>query len=400
MTLQIEHILTQEQIEFILNLPEVLQAREKLGTNTGALYFTVELTQEIKDAIKANIGIDLTSVSQIPMRWIRGDTWAHIDRGTNPFTQTYLMYLNDSDGQLSIDGTSFPITQNTAFVFNEGVQHETINTGSTPRLLFGPMSEQGLPVGSPISYYNNFVDASTGANPIAYGDGTPPYQVGLIVYGSLNGITSWRLAPNSTATDSQVIVYTNGTILNSDGTYYFYPAAPCFLEGSKVLCLVDEKEEWTTIENVKKGMLVKTSLYGFKKVEIVGKGSIHNSGTSERSENRLYVCKKEKYPVLTEDLILTGDHSLLVDNLTEKQRDEIKRTSGDIFITDKKYRLMAWLDDRAEPWQSEGTFNIWHLALENADDGMNYGIYANGGLLVETCSLRFMRTKSNMVLQE
>ena len=29
---------------------------------------------------------------------------------------------------------------------------------------------------------------------------------------------------------------------------------------------------------------------------------------------------------------------------------------------------------------------------------MNYGIYANGGLLVETCSINYMRTKANMQL--
>ena len=29
---------------------------------------------------------------------------------------------------------------------------------------------------------------------------------------------------------------------------------------------------------------------------------------------------------------------------------------------------------------------------------MNYGVYANGGLLVETCSINFMKNKSNMVI--
>jgi len=43
-------------------------------------------------------------------------------------------------------------------------------------------------------------------------------------------------------------------------------------------------------------------------------------------------------------------------------------------------------------------FTIWHFALENADDGMNYGVYANGRLLVETCSIRHLKNKSNMIL--
>ena len=29
---------------------------------------------------------------------------------------------------------------------------------------------------------------------------------------------------------------------------------------------------------------------------------------------------------------------------------------------------------------------------------MNYGVYANGGLLVETCCINSLKTKSNMTL--
>ena len=67
-------------------------------------------------------------------------------------------------------------------------------------------------------------------------------------------------------------------------------------------------------------------------------------------------------------------------------------------MTDRKYRLMAWVDERAEPWAAEGEYEVWHFALENADIFMNYGVYANGGLLVESCNIRFMRDKSNMTL--
>jgi hypothetical protein len=59
---------------------------------------------------------------------------------------------------------------------------------------------------------------------------------------------------------------------------------------------------------------------------------------------------------------------------------------------------MACVDQRAEPWNSQGEYRIWHFALEHHDDGMNYGVYANGGLLVETCSIRFLKKKSNMTL--
>jgi hypothetical protein len=49
------------------------------------------------------------------------------------------------------------------------------------------------------------------------------------------------------------------------------------------------------------------------------------------------------------------------------------------------------------PFEEEGVFNIWHIALENDDYYSNYGIYANG-LLVETCSKRYLKEISGMTL--
>jgi hypothetical protein len=58
---------------------------------------------------------------------------------------------------------------------------------------------------------------------------------------------------------------------------------------------------------------------------------------------------------------------------------------------------MACLDERAMPYLEEGSFTIWHIALDNDNKYMNYGIYANG-LLVETCSKRYLRESSGMTL--
>jgi hypothetical protein len=121
-----------------------------------------------------------------------------------------------------------------------------------------------------------------------------------------------------------------------------------------------------------------------------------NVGTDERTENRLYRCSKEKYPALKEDLYITGYHSILEDHLTDVQREKTIKSMARIFVTDKKYRLMACIDERAEPWLAAGDHTIWNFALEHTDIFMNYGVYANGGLLVECSSIRFMRDRSNM----
>lgn len=245
-----------------------------------------------------------------------------------------------------------------------------------------------------ISYFPTEADALAYTNPLPGNVGANEYAVE-----TKGGYSSWRIAPGvSTGSSSQEFVYQTGSVLNNDGNYRLYPGSACFLEGTKILCLIEEKEEYVPIETLKTGVLVKTSLDGYKKIKYIAKGSIQNSGTDERTENRLYKCSPAKYPQLKEDVYITGCHSILVDELTEQQREKTKESLGKIFVTDKKYRLMACIDERAEPWLSEGNYPIWHLALEHEDEKMNYGVYANGGLLVETSSINFLKNKSNMTL--
>jgi hypothetical protein len=383
-------VLSIEELEYLNNLPEVLAAKASLDArSSGMVYFSVTLTDSIRATLEGRFGLEL---STIPMRWIKGDTAPHVDVGSSNFQNTYLLYLNSSPGEFIVDSQGYPIEANTGFVFSEGLSHETQGTEGVARLLLGPMNEFAQPVGSPIGYYPTQADALAATNALGYGGS---YTVGS--GGPYGGYTSWRIASNSDGTSSQLLVYVNGDILNSDGGYYLYPAAPCFLEGSKILCQVDGVEKDVPVEELKAGTLVKTSLNGYKAVVLIGKGSIQNPGNDERTENRLYKCSPSKYPALKDDLYITGCHSILEANITDKQRAETVKQLSRVFVTDKKYRLMACIDERAEPWNSEGAYPIWHFALENADDGMNYGVYANG-LLVETCSIRALKNKSNMTL--
>ena len=381
-------------LEYVQQLPEVLAAKETVETRLhGMVYFTIPMTDALRTAIRKTLGLDLSTVHSIPMRWIKGDTAPHVDVTSQAFEYTHLIYLNDSPGELVVGDESYPIQANTGFVFHEGISHETRHTGEIPRLLFGPMSEQVLPVGgSAVSYYPSEADALAYTNSLGYG---VSYIVGD--GGPFGGFTSWRLASNSFGSSPQNIVYANGSTLIADGSYYLYPAAPCFLEGSTILCQVDGVEQYVPVENLRNGTLVKTSLRGWKKVVAVGKGSIQNPGDDARTENRLYRCSPSHYPALKQDLYLTGCHSILEFPITEKQKEDTIARLGKLFVTDNKYRLMACVDERAEPWNSAGTYSIYHFALENEDDGMNDGVYANG-LLVETCAIRTLLQRSNMKL--
>ena len=75
------------------------------------------------------------------------------------------------------------------------------------------------------------------------------------------------------------------------------------------------------------------------------------------------------------------------------------RVNRQLFITDNKYRLPVCVDERSTVYDKPGPHMIYHLALENDNYYANYGIYANG-LLVETCSKRFLKELSNMEIIE
>lgn len=141
----ISNVLSEDDINYILNLPEVIEAKESIDSKiNGSVYFSISLTTSIKNTILEKFGLEIDSV---PMRWIKGDTHPHIDTGSKQFQKTHLVYLTDNPGKFLLEYNEYDIKKGSGFVFNEGISHETINTGLEPRLLLGPMSEEGLAVG-------------------------------------------------------------------------------------------------------------------------------------------------------------------------------------------------------------------------------------------------------------
>lgn len=174
------------------------------------------------------------------------------------------------------------------------------------------------------------------------------------------------------------------------------PTLPCFKEGSKILT----SNGYIPIEDLRNGDLVQTSLDGFKPINMIGKRVDAYELSSDRGKSQFYRCSKENYPDLFEDLVITGCHAILVDDFVSvEQREKVREILGKIYITDRKYRLPACVDNRALLYETPGKYMIYHLALENDNYYSNYGIYANG-LLVESCSKRYLKELSNMELIE
>ena len=169
---------------------------------------------------------------------------------------------------------------------------------------------------------------------------------------------------------------------------------PCFLETSQILT----DQGYKQIKELKKGDLVKTVNHGFQPIVMIGKRDIVHSALEERIKDQLYQCSPNQFEEVFDDLVITGCHSILVDGfISEEQRQKTIEVNGDTYVTDGKYRLPACVDLRTSVYPVPGTYTIYHLALENDNYYFNYGIYANG-LLVETCSKRYLKELSGMEL--
>jgi len=252
------------------------------------------------------------------------------------------------------------------------------------------------------TYMNELRSNSTGSRLIALDDNNNIVYVSLdsgttwttlsTPGGSTSGDGYWGIALSPDGTRSMLSFDTPGTFFETYGTPDL-PAVPCFLEGTKILCRVNGEEQYVAVETIRPGMLVKTLRDGYKAVKLIGHRAMENPGTAARDKNSLYVCSKAAYPEITEDLTITGCHAILVDQVTDVHRRGIIKTLERIFVTDKKYRLPACVDERASVVQTAGTFTVWHFALEHHDTKMNYGVYAQG-LLVESSPIWHMNLKN------
>jgi len=182
-------------------------------------------------------------------------------------------------------------------------------------------------------------------------------------------------------------------MLRGDGTKYIMSklytsikVTICFKKDTQILTINGYKP----IQNLHKGDLIQTHKHGYVPIYKIGFSEMKHECLEQRIKEQLYKCSPDNYPEIFEDLVLTGCHSILVDSfISDEQKEKSIELNGDLYITDDKYRLPVCLDEKATVYDVPGKYTIYHMALENDEYYMNYGIYANG-LLVESTSKRFM----------
>jgi len=215
--------------------------------------------------------------------------------------------------------------------------------------------------------------------------------INSIWYSTDRGI-SWTQTNSDTTNQWKTIA------INSSGQYIAvagqntyistgYNQTACFNKGTNILCLVNKEEKYIPIEKLQKGDFVKTYKHGYKKIEKIGKGLMKNN--VNKFTECMYKLKKTNANSLTEDLIVTGGHSMLVNNLKEEEIALYEKNNIFMWNTRKienKYLLLAGLCDKFVQLKDNKEYTYYNFYVENdGDDDKCYGVWANG-VLAETPS--------------
>lgn len=148
-----------------------------------------------------------------------------------------------------------------------------------------------------------------------------------------------------------------------------------FAVGTQIACKVDGTEQQVLVQDLRKGMLVKTSL-GFKAIDRVGSATAMEVAT----------LSKENHSELSADLTVTGNRCVLVDSLTEEQRAQIV-ADGKIRVVEKKFCLPVSITGAVVV---QGETTVYNFSLEHVDKLLSRGVYANGLLVDHSCILHMM----------
>ena len=159
----------------------------------------------------------------------------------------------------------------------------------------------------------------------------------------------------------------------------------CFDESTQILSLINGKEIYVPISELTRKNYIKVYKYGYLKIQNIGYNTMINN--HDNWQNCMYKLKKTSCNYLTDDLIVTGGHSVCVDSLTQTQLMlQSKWWINGISQIEDKYRLLSVFDDRFEKITERKKFKYYHLTIEGEKE--RYGIYANG-ILSESCTKKF-----------
>ena len=286
-----------------------------------------------------------------------GQTWTQTAVNIGDF---YSVFLSGANG-IAGSGNS-----------NDGIYYTT-NSGVT-------WTKSSLTSGNFVVALSGSIAVATSSDWLAIGTGTG-------IYKSTNSGQTWAGAGvNSGAFNSLSLSGSRSIAGGSTNNGIYYASSPlCYEKNTLILVLENEVEVYKKICELKVGDIVKTYKHGYKKIKMI-KSFDYNMTNITRLKRCMYKMKDH-------NVIVTGKHGLLVDELTTEEIKNIKKCGTSVRCIDDKQVLPACASDKFEKITDIFEFELWHFVLENDDESKNYGIYITDGILSESCSEKaFMTT--------
>ena len=341
-------------------------------------YLSVQSANFTTESIKGNFGNpNITFVNLNPF---------NDPNNLNPFNDPNnlsLTYTQLDNINVSVSATSTNISKSVNIPNNVTYNSTTYTISKINNNAFqGCSSLTSLTIPSTVTNIgNNAFDSCTSLLSITF-SGQFPATLGM----SLINNTSQEVNINYHSS-SQPTGFTTDSIKTYFGTnvYFFNLDAnnvACFHGSTEILCLTDDlKEEYVPIKNLSTDHKVKTYKEGYKKVKYIHSGMVVNNPSIYSS--CMYKMKKTKN--MTNDLIVTGGHSILVDKLSEEDKIKQKKYWGEKeYLINDKYLLLSAASNKFKKIEDNKLYMYYHLTLENDSDvKRRFGIWANG-ILTET----------------
>jgi hypothetical protein len=148
---------------------------------------------------------------------------------------------------------------------------------------------------------------------------------------------------------------------------------------------------------LRKGDLVKSYKHGYRRIDLIGKNVFFNNPNV--FNECMYKMIKTDSNCLFEDLIVTGGHSVLVDDLCE-HKEENDTIFGELLTPkiDDKYLLLSCVSKDFVKLENNDSYTYYHFILENnGDDEERFGVWANGVLTETPCKNMFSQHKLNLM---
>jgi|688.fasta_scaffold190876_2 hypothetical protein len=165
----------------------------------------------------------------------------------------------------------------------------------------------------------------------------------------------------------------------------------CFNKNTKILCINDKlEEEYRLVQDLMIGDIVKSYKNGNRPILGILNGFFINN--PKINGKCMFKMIKTDDNQLTEDLIVTGNHSILVDERSEEEEKRNPKWAN--HKIDDKYRVVSSVSNKFERITDNNQYIYYHFSLKTDDNkDRPFGVWANG-LLVE-CTTNGVVNKFN-----